>query len=357
MPLFSIVIPVYNVEQYLSQCIESVVAQTCPDWELILVNDGSRDASGSIADNYAAADSRIRVFHKPNGGASSARNLGLEKACGEYICFIDSDDWIEPDMLSHFGVTADSINADMYISGATFVIDGKPYSRKCYEPFYSADRSETGVKFARQGIFNNGYPWGKLYKTSIIRENGLIFDGNLSLRQDHMFVFDFLGLARTVAVTGEAPYHYLVLIVDNDKRSLSSRYIPYAELVYTAQQFEQKISMLGESLHLDSSTRQGMWRKFVAGNHLEALRALFREDTTNENIIAERDFWKSDEAASMQLSTYNRLLIGVITKIKPVILVRIIMKTIIWLADRRPRNDRKIRFRDLAGRSSEIITQ
>lgn len=94
-PLISVIVPVYNVERYLNQCIDSILAQTYKDFELILVDDGSKDKSGEICDEYVKKDSRIRVFHKKNGGVSSARNYGIDNAQGTYICFVDSDDWVD----------------------------------------------------------------------------------------------------------------------------------------------------------------------------------------------------------------------------------------------------------------------
>lgn len=99
MPKFSVIVPIYNVEEYLEECVESVLAQTYPDFELILVDDGSPDGCGVICDEYALKDSRIRVIHKKNGGLSDARNAGLDQATGEYIYFLDSDDSILPDLL------------------------------------------------------------------------------------------------------------------------------------------------------------------------------------------------------------------------------------------------------------------
>lgn len=96
-PKISVIVPVYNVEKYLSRCIDSILAQTFTDFELLLIDDGSKDKSGNICDEYAKKDSRIRVFHKENGGVSSARNLGLDNAEGEWILFVDADDWIEQD--------------------------------------------------------------------------------------------------------------------------------------------------------------------------------------------------------------------------------------------------------------------
>ncbi len=96
MPAISVIVPVYQAEALLPQCVESVLAQTFSDWELLLIDDGSRDGSPALCDGYAAKDPRIRVFHKPNGGVSTARNLGLEQATGPYIAFLDADDAFEP---------------------------------------------------------------------------------------------------------------------------------------------------------------------------------------------------------------------------------------------------------------------
>ena len=100
MPKVSIIVPVYNTEEYLSECIESILDQSFTDFELLLINDGSIDKSGKICDEYAKKDSRIVVIHKENGGVSSARNKGIEIAQGEWISFIDADDWITPLYLS-----------------------------------------------------------------------------------------------------------------------------------------------------------------------------------------------------------------------------------------------------------------
>ena len=100
--LISVVVPIYNMEAYLAQCLDSLLAQRFTDFELLLVDDGSRDASPAICDRYADRDNRIRVIRKPNGGVSSARNAGIEAARGHYLLFVDPDDWVDEDFLSQF---------------------------------------------------------------------------------------------------------------------------------------------------------------------------------------------------------------------------------------------------------------
>ena len=116
-PAFSVIVPVYNAEKTLQRCVDSILAQTFEDFELILINDGSKDQSGDICDEYAAKDSRVKTVHKTNGGVSSARNAGLRIAQGEYIAFIDSDDYIDNDYLLGFK----HYDADLIISGAKLI--------------------------------------------------------------------------------------------------------------------------------------------------------------------------------------------------------------------------------------------
>jgi glycosyltransferase involved in cell wall biosynthesis len=114
-PLFSIIIPVYNTEKYLRHCLDSVLAQTFKDFEVILVDDGSTDGTGQICDEYAAKDNRFQVIHKKNGGVATARQAGTDIASGNYIIHADPDDWIEPEMLNHMLMKANENDADVTI--------------------------------------------------------------------------------------------------------------------------------------------------------------------------------------------------------------------------------------------------
>ena len=123
MPQFSIIIPVYRVEEYLEKCVDSILAQTCQDFELLLIDDGSPDGSGAICDRYAASHpNQVRALHQPNGGAGAARNRGIELAQGDYLLFVDGDDWLAPNLLEDLSasIAAASILAkvsrDRYVS-------------------------------------------------------------------------------------------------------------------------------------------------------------------------------------------------------------------------------------------------
>jgi len=128
MPLLSVIVPVYNVEAYLARCVDSILSQTYGNLEVILVDDGAKDSSGAICDAYLEKDPRVRVIHKENGGLSSARNAGIDMATGEYITFVDSDDWIEPDGYEHLMGLMKQYQVKL-VCGGNYDVDGKTGKR------------------------------------------------------------------------------------------------------------------------------------------------------------------------------------------------------------------------------------
>lgn len=180
MPLFSIVIPVYNVAPWLRRCVDSVLAQTRRDWECILVDDGSTDESGAICDEYAAEDSRITVIHQPNGGLSSARNTGIEKVLAEgkseWITFIDSDDYVTPDYLEALFDAVSSTGLSVAVGGVRVVdSNGGLIGEQCYQGERVISPEELAVRFncgtsawaklyRIADFVNVRYPVGKLYE-------------------------------------------------------------------------------------------------------------------------------------------------------------------------------------------------
>lgn len=169
-PAISIIIPVYNAEKYLRRCIESVLSQSFTDFELILVDDGSKDSSPQICDEYVAKDDRVRVIHKENGGVSAARNDGLDIAKGEYVTFIDSDDWVKKEYLQGF---YDKHSFDFVIG--SFVNEPSGKIRKINECIFIGNKLKDYIK---KSYLSNGYPWGKLYNNKIIKNNNIRFKKN-----------------------------------------------------------------------------------------------------------------------------------------------------------------------------------
>lgn len=290
--MITIIIPVYNVEKYLAKCIDSILNQTFTDWELILIDDGSKDKSGKICDESSYKDKRIKVIHKTNEGVSKARNKGIELAKGEYICFIDSDDWIEPTYLKDFRTQEQQY--DFYFSGALYDTYDKVYSYKKYIEKYCKNKSEIKNEFFKQDLLSNGYPWGKLYKTQIIKDNKLKFNEKLTINEDHLFVFQYFSCINTLFITNTAGYHYTVF--DNSGRKLSGRVNKYLELIAASEQFDITINQL--KLLWDISTKQyeNLYNVFVAFKRISALRSLilFKE---KKYFKKELDYWNRSSYA------------------------------------------------------------
>lgn len=288
LPLVSIVVPIYNVEKYLAKCIDSILSQTYRNVELILVDDGSIDLSGRICDDYAKKDVRVKVYHKKNGGVSSARNFGIGVAQGEYIAFVDSDDWVGKDYLENFQLG--KIKSDFYISGALYDIDGAVYSEKKYSRQYVVGVNGIAKAFFSQNLKDNGYPWGKLFCLSVIRENNIWFDENLTINEDHIFIFEYFSHVHTLYVTDTADYHYLV--VDNSGRKLSSKVNTCVELVRANEAFQRWVNVLSVKWSLLPCELRQLQAEFVYGHRLRALRAsLLLKDYCS--FKRESCFWKS----------------------------------------------------------------
>ena len=168
-PKISIIVPVYNSEKYLCGCIDSILSQSFRDFELILVDDGSRDSSQRICDDYAQKDSRVKVIHKENGGVSSARNAGLSAVRGGYLCFLDSDDTLEPDALQLMYQSISNENVDLVIAGYNrYDEDGTKIfgmSNSAVE-LISHEAALEEMYTPRSGNYQ-GYLWNKLFRKSI----------------------------------------------------------------------------------------------------------------------------------------------------------------------------------------------
>lgn len=203
--LVSIIVPVYNADKTLKRCVDSILMQKYGNWELILVDDGSKDESGSICDLYAAKNPQIVVFHKSNGGVSSARNIGLQHANGKYVTFIDSDDYITESYISDFL----SVNADLVVCGMYNV-----YQDQRITPF----RYERTIYHVKDGIGGGKYlltmpmmaPWAKLFNMDIIRNNSIKFDEDMRFAEDNVFVLEYLAHCSSIYYLESCSYYYQV---------------------------------------------------------------------------------------------------------------------------------------------------
>ena len=225
-PLISIIVPIYNVEQYLRQCLDSIIVQTFEDWECILVDDGSQDNSGSICDEYANMDLRFHVIHKKNGGVSSARNIGLKEVKGEWVYFVDSDDTLYSDALSTFTMMIeDSVDAIM----AGYTVSQEYYDKiilKQIPLVYSVKSvSEALIEMYKPTDFTyQGYLWCKLFKKTIITDHSLIFNESIYFNEDRLFIVEYLCKCENrIAYTTKPVYGY----VNRSSGAMSSLQMSY----------------------------------------------------------------------------------------------------------------------------------
>lgn len=229
-PKISVVVPIYNVEKYLSQCIDSILNQDFTDFELLLIDDGSRDQSGQICDAYARLDRRVRVFHKENGGVSSARNLGIDYAQGKYIVFIDSDDYVDIDYFSILTETPVDFVATGYVQ---FDEENGHITRQ--HLFDKAIYTMGQFKDCLPSILDGDHmttPWAKLFRAEIIKKNKIHFDPKIRFAEDTIFIQQYLLYCETICFQDRMPYHFRNGTNDNAffRYNLSSD-----EYIYTMQ--------------------------------------------------------------------------------------------------------------------------
>ena len=225
----SIIIPVFNTKEYLSTCLDSILSQGFKDFEVLLVDDGSTDGSGAICDEYARQDSRITVFHKENGGVSSARNLGLDNAQGEWVYFVDSDDELLPNGLQTMvGCISDDV---------TVVIGGYEQIDKngdCIQAVKDRVVHTLSKEDSMLMLFSNhtqyysymGYMWLWLFRRDLIQVNGLRFDTSIKIKEDTLFIVKYLCASNGVAKFNTAPVYKYKMREDSAMGNLGVKYSP-----------------------------------------------------------------------------------------------------------------------------------
>ena len=209
-PTVSIIVPVYNAEKYLHRCVDSILTQEYTDFELILADDGSKDSSSEICDQYAADDSRVRVIHKENTGVSDTRNLAISLACGTYLQFLDSDDWITPDATKSFVRAAEEHCCDLVIADFYRVVG----ERLSHKGDIEEDSVMTQEEFASHMMenpadFYYGVLWNKLYRRDIVEEYKIRMDTSISWCEDFLFNLEYIRHAESFYALQIPIYYYV----------------------------------------------------------------------------------------------------------------------------------------------------
>lgn len=221
--VISIIIPVYNAERYIAECVDSVCNQSYPYIEVILVDDGSTDSSRYICDQYAENNKKIKVVHKTNGGVSSARNIGIETASGDYLMFVDSDDSIEPNAVAILmDVISNANDIDFIVSSYFDIYSNNEKEVKRIVDHYTEIRESELKSFYANNYMLFATPWSKLYVSKIVSDNGLRFDETVKYGEDMIFNMQYLNYTKHIVLLSSPIYNYKLLATGSSQ----TKYFP-----------------------------------------------------------------------------------------------------------------------------------
>lgn len=203
-PFISVIVAVYNVEKYIRRCLDSILAQTFRDFELIIVDDGSPDECPAICDEYASKDERIKVVHKENGGLAAARKTGVEHAHGEYVAFVDGDDWVEDSYLEDMYGSAISNGSDLVFCGLKKHLRNKTLAEDIVLP---SDKKQFPYFYLHYPIYMNSF-WNKLIKTNLFQKEDVTFPFGTSMAEDLFVTLKLVYYATNVTQVHKELYNY-----------------------------------------------------------------------------------------------------------------------------------------------------
>lgn len=273
MSQISIIVPVYKTEKYLSICIESIINQTFQDWELILVDDGSPDNCGDICDEYANKDKRIKVLHKNNEGVGSARNAGLKMVSGEYVAFVDSDDFCDKEYLKNFE-TGIVNQMDLVIQGYMEYINGAKPGKMFNSRIYENNLVDALID---NELLTFGAPYCKLFKRSVIENNDIRFSTKYSYGEDTCFFFNYCKFINNIKLVSNVGYYYRCEL----SNSLSMKNHDFFDLIAFAN---ESLSLLRQ---IDANNKLEIaYSSSYIKLHIRAIKNMFRLDYPKDKRIA-----------------------------------------------------------------------
>ena len=253
MDLISVIVPVYNIEKYIRRCVESIIGQSYSNLQIILVDDGSDDESGKICDEIAKSDERVEVFHKSNGGASDARNFGLEKAQGEYIAFVDGDDYIESDMYECLYKAIVESASDMASCGFYEVFGDKTYMRCCTEETIVLDKIEAYEALLSRRSLLGCSNCNKLFSRRVFE--GIRYKVGIQ-GEDLELIYRVLGGVQSVVCIDVAKYHYIHRKNSTTTSAFNERSM---DIIYISEEIMQFIHSNYPEIAKQAYAYQVMW--------------------------------------------------------------------------------------------------
>ena len=312
----SIILPVYNVSQYLDRCFTSIVAQTFSEFEVIVINDGSTDDSGTVCDKWEAYDSRISVTHIANGGVANARNIGISKAKGSYIYFIDPDDWIEDNLIEDNYKIAIENDADIVIFGfhKEQLINGKPVTISMAPPKMTmSGQPEIADNLVKLLSKTNGFSvWTKFIKADLIADHQLRFP-LMKRGQDMAFSLELYRNSKSIVVTDKCYYHYNAFTSASkfDAAIFENHMLLYNRLCSLFENWMEKKANFRYAIKLFL-----VWFGYVVPANIVGAEKLSRAEKFSQikTMISHPDFkrymelFKDEENLSMQSKLYLKVL-------------------------------------------------
>lgn len=298
MVKISIITPVYNTKKYLRRCIESILSQSYSNLELLLINDGSTDESGLICDEYAKNDSRVKVFHTSNGGPSRARNIGLENISGDYVLFVDSDDWVDDKFISHYLCDNyqeyDAIFGMWDIQTNNGIINPSTLNK----PYIGNDFAKAEIELS--GKYSFELNCNKMIKSEIIKKYNIRFVEGIHSNEDDIFTYDYAKHIKKFIVLPEAHYHEIY--IDEFDRHLSARVLPI-EVIYSTNKMA-----VNSALKISNDP---LWVEFQYERLFYRLASSIMKNITNNihNIPSHKLKEYVKEAYSLH-SKYNKHLVN-----------------------------------------------
>lgn len=275
-PKISIIVPVYNAERCLHRCIDSILAQTFRDFELLLIDDGSKDNSGYICDEYAEKDERVKVWHKENGGVSSARNVGLDNARGEWVTFADSDDWLEPNAFAYYDEMTNKHAFDYLYCG--YFLNGVEVKLEKEE---SLDMPNFIERYECDKL------WFGVYSKNIIKSNQIRFNEKISLAEDKLFNCQFFKSCQKVYVTKLCFYHYHF----GNTQSLSFKGFDIDNFLFCHILVYQELSQINHpkaNSEFTHAFKGIIWQSICQKRTIKQLMSMFcfvNEEITLQNVL------------------------------------------------------------------------
>lgn len=212
--MVSFIIPAYNCENYIRECIESIIHQNESSFEIIIINDGSKDTTPAILEEYAKLDARIRVFHTENSGPSRARNIGLDNALGDWIIFVDADDWVDKDILTKLDLYSNNVPDIVFWGFKRCYEDNK--IEVCMPKEFNVALENNSINQQLSYLLNSkeeflGYSWNKIYKRNIIQKFNIRFREELNFREDELFALNYCLHINSAMTIAYSPYNYRII--------------------------------------------------------------------------------------------------------------------------------------------------